>query len=226
MIRLPKGKRVLVFCAHPDDETFGMGASIAEMARNRCKVSCLFLTTSPRAVLGKGTDQEKAGIRIEEAGKACRILGAEPVFMDFRKEELEEPDALERISEFARKLSPDEIFSLPGNDVHPTHRKASWITHKVAEDLGFKGIWLYESWTLIREPNCFHFFGDREMKVKQKAMREYRSQLERQGPTDEAFACLNRFRSVMSREPVRGFGKKHPLPGKYAEAFQLTELPK
>ena len=224
MTELPRDKKILVLCAHPDDDTFGMGASIREMARNGCSVICAYLTTSPRGVLGDMTEEEKARTRIQEAREACEILGAEPVFMDFHKDELDEPETLERIIDIVKKLKPDAIFTLPGNDVHPTHAKTAKLAHMAAKELGLGEVWIYEAWTLIREPNCVYFFGENEMKVKRDAMSKHMSQLERQGPTDEAFACLNRFRAIMVREPIRGFGGKHPELGKYAEAFLVEKL--
>lgn len=219
MLELPRKKRVLIFCAHPDDDTFGMGASIAEMSRNGCKVTCIFLTLSPRAVLGDMPEQEKKDIRIKEAMEACRILGAESVFLDFHKDELEEPGTLEKITDLTSKLRPDIIFLLPGNDVHPTHRLSSHLVQEAVKEGDVNEIWFYETWTLLPEPNSVYFFGEKEMKLKKKAMRKHESQLERGGPTDEAFSCLNRFRSITIREPMMGFGEKHKEFGRYAEVF-------
>ena len=224
MRELPRNKKVLVVCAHPDDDTFCMAASILKMVEGGCDVTCLFLTTSPRAVLGGMPISEKEQIRISEGTAACRVIGAVPEFLNIEKEELESPKAMDVILSRARKHSPDVIFSLPGNDGHPTHRKASRISEHLARELGHEEIWLYESWTLLSSPNVIYFFGEEQMALKKKAMRKHRSQLERQGPTDEAFVCLNRFRAIMIREPLRGFGEKHTEMGRYAEAFEVKKL--
>ena len=76
----------------------------------------------------------------------------------------------------------------------------------------------------MRNPDAIHFFGEDEMTVKKQAMKKHASQLKRQGPTDEAFVCLNRFRAIMIREPIRGFGEKHPELGHYAEVFRVERL--
>jgi LmbE family N-acetylglucosaminyl deacetylase len=224
MIELPKDSRVLVFCAHPDDDTFGMGAAILGMVKNGCRVICAYVTTSPRGVMGNGNEDEKKEVRMNEARKACDVLGAEAAFLDFHKTELDKPVTLERLKGFIARVSPKEIFTLPPDDLHPTHRKVSVLSRKAAAEAGFRKTWTYETWTLIRQPNFYHYFGEKDLKVKMRAMGKHASQLKRQGPTDEAFACLNRFRAIMSREPEKGFALKHDLPGKYAEAFLVDRI--
>ena len=51
-------KKVLIICAHPDDETLGCGASISQFIENKTKVSVL--------ILGEGSSARYAHNQIQQ----------------------------------------------------------------------------------------------------------------------------------------------------------------
>jgi len=111
--------RILVVVAHPDDETNGMGGTIARLSKAGHEVQLVVTTTQNR-----NGDQRKSEIRA-----AARIVGInEPKFLD-------EPDlGLNVTVEVGEKLGalldikPDVVFTLWGIDVHPDHRNTFSLT--------------------------------------------------------------------------------------------------
>lgn len=70
---LARLKSVLAVCAHPDDESFGLGAVIATLADAGADVSLLCFTRGGASTLGDGSDLlETRELELEGAG---RVLG-------------------------------------------------------------------------------------------------------------------------------------------------------
>lgn len=69
--------RFLVVCAHPDDESFGLGAIIAGLAGRGADVDLVCLTRGEHSTLGAGDD---LGLRrAEELACAAKVLGIREV---------------------------------------------------------------------------------------------------------------------------------------------------
>jgi LmbE family N-acetylglucosaminyl deacetylase len=95
------GAGVLVISPHPDDAVLSLGAALAGA---RGTVADVFSreTWSPRAFYARRPELTAATI-LEEERIGCRILGAEPVFLDF-------PDApLRGVSPFSATASDDDL---------------------------------------------------------------------------------------------------------------------
>src|SRR5207302_1885176 len=71
--------KVLVAGAHPDDRESGCGGTIARYTGQGHAVTILYLTRGEAGIAGK-THDEAAAIRTAELEKACKILGAKPIF--------------------------------------------------------------------------------------------------------------------------------------------------
>ena len=71
--RLPAWTRVLVVVAHPDDESFGMGAVLDRFTADGAEVAVLCLTQGEASTLGAADDL--AGVRAAELDGAARALG-------------------------------------------------------------------------------------------------------------------------------------------------------
>lgn len=70
---LPPWHRVLAVVAHPDDESFGLGAVIEAFIDRGAEVSVLCLTEGETSTLGAGVNLAK--MRRDELAKASRELG-------------------------------------------------------------------------------------------------------------------------------------------------------
>ncbi len=86
-------KSLLVAVAHPDDETFGMGGTMAAFAEQGWHVTVVCAT---RGEVGEISDPALAtpealgAVREQELRSACRVLGVEDVrFLDYRDSGME-----------------------------------------------------------------------------------------------------------------------------------------
>ncbi len=123
-------KRLLLLLAHPDDETFGPGGTIARCAAQGADVTLVAATRGEAGMVGDPavTDREHLGeIRAAELASAARVLGARAVvFLGFRDGTLSDTPR-ERIVEAAvreiRRARPHVLvgFGPDGVSRHPDH---------------------------------------------------------------------------------------------------------
>lgn len=119
-------KHLLVAVAHPDDETFGMGGTMARLARDGWGVTIVCAT---RGEVGEISDPSLAtpetlgSVREQELRRACQILGVDDVrFLDYRDSGMEgtpenaDPRALAN----ADPEEATETFASVIRDVHPS----------------------------------------------------------------------------------------------------------
>ncbi len=124
------GKRLLFLLAHPDDETFGPGGTIARYAAEGADVTLVAATRGEAGMLGEPpvTDREHLGeVRAAELARAAKVLGARNVvFLGFRDGTLAATPR-ERILEAAvreiRRARPHVVvgFGPEGVSRHPDH---------------------------------------------------------------------------------------------------------
>lgn len=127
--------------AHPDDETFTCGGILAAAARNGQRVVCITATKGEAGV----QDAERwppiqlAEIRATELGAALDILGVTEHhwlgYSDGECSQVDELEAVTRISEIMREVQPDTIltFGPDGLTGHPDHQAVSrWASAAVS----------------------------------------------------------------------------------------------
>ncbi len=113
----PPGRRWLVLAPHPDDETFGLGATLAQAAERGVAVRVVVLTG--------GEAQGESKRRKAEARAATKALSiTEVAFLDFEDRKL--PQSLGRLTQALREellsFQPEVVFSPHAADLHPDHR--------------------------------------------------------------------------------------------------------
>jgi len=125
MIKDPINKNILVVLAHPDDESFGMGGTLAKYADLGAQVILLCATRGEAGI--KGVRPEKAGqIRELELKQAANNLKIKVFFLDYvdgALSQLDTNDFAERISIWIDAVDPGLIISFGPDGVsgHPDH---------------------------------------------------------------------------------------------------------
>jgi N-acetylglucosamine malate deacetylase 1 len=126
----PKRKlKIVVAGAHPDDPETGCGGTIARLSDAGHEVVALYLTRGERGIEGKSLEQA-ARIRTAEAEKACKILGARPVFAGQIDGDTEVNQR--RYADFRGLLEtepPDVVFTHWPVDTHRDHRACSHLAY-------------------------------------------------------------------------------------------------
>ncbi len=114
--------KVLVISPHMDDETLGMGATIAKHASNRDDVYVCFIA---HRVYIREFDREKNQIEVNHALSAKKILGyKEARFLDLNDERLDASiqDILIPLEKFIEEVDPNLVYSNFYGDNHQDHR--------------------------------------------------------------------------------------------------------
>lgn len=124
-------RKLLVVFAHPDDESMGMGGTLAKYAAQGVEVHYVCATRGERGWFGP--EQQDPGlralgqIRTRELESAVRELGlAGLYFLDYIDGEVDRADpaqAIGRIVSHLRRLRPQVVVTFPpdGNYGHPDH---------------------------------------------------------------------------------------------------------
>jgi LmbE family N-acetylglucosaminyl deacetylase len=147
-----RGKTVLVFTPHPDDDLFGAGGTIARLNRNGNKVYVVLYTNDDKGSYDpEMTSQRMARIRKAEEEAAEGLLGTPKenlIWMGYDDGMLEyapQPKLVEEATAIIRRIRPDVLLSIdPGEWYerwHKTdHRMAAFNTIDAVRAAEF---WLY-----------------------------------------------------------------------------------
>jgi N-acetylglucosamine malate deacetylase 1 len=96
---------ILVIGAHPDDESFGMGASIIKFSKLGYKLGILTLTKGQAGTFGD------VDTRMNELKAAADFLDAELVVLDLEDTKIENTNENRlKVAEIVRKLKPKIVF--------------------------------------------------------------------------------------------------------------------
>lgn len=135
--------RVLAVVAHPDDESFGLGAVVAALVEDGATVEVLCFTHGEGSTLGQAAGSEGGSalgaVRAGELQAAAEVLGVA------RTRLLDRPDGglaevpldvlAEPVTAMAGDFSPDAflVFDDSGITGHPDHKRATAAALAVAE---------------------------------------------------------------------------------------------
>lgn len=124
------GKTVLVFCAHPDDDSFYCAGTLAKLVKNGNKVIMVFYTNGNKGSHDlEMTSERLAKIRKREEEEACEVIGIKPeniIWMGYDDGELEYANPKELCGKTARLIRmyrPDVVISFdPGRFFRQWHK--------------------------------------------------------------------------------------------------------
>lgn len=135
-----KGKTVLFFTPHPDDETFQCGGIMKILADNGNNVQVVIFTNDDKGSLDlEMTSERLARIRRAEEEQACAILGVPKeniTWLGYEDGNLEYADPQRLRGEVSRQMKihrPDAVFTVDPGSKHERwhktdHRMAAFIT--------------------------------------------------------------------------------------------------
>jgi LmbE family N-acetylglucosaminyl deacetylase len=119
-------KNILVICAHPDDEVFGLGGTIAKYSKEGVKVDVIIFSYGEQSHpwLRKHFVIET---RIKEQKAASEILGTRSTtFFGLREgyfqEDAKKRRVQSRLAAIIKKHKPKKIFTHSIDDPHPDHK--------------------------------------------------------------------------------------------------------
>lgn len=123
---ISKNDRILIVAAHPDDETIGMGGSIAKLTQSQVEVSVLFVADG---VTSREIQRESLAERKSSSLLALSKLGTEKVkFLDLPDNRLDSIPRLRIIREIEQAIldfKPTVVFTNSLEDLNVDHRIVS-----------------------------------------------------------------------------------------------------
>ncbi len=128
-------RRVLVLAPHPDDEVFGCGAALADVAARGAEIVVLVLTDGAGGVEDPAERKRIADLRLRESGVALAILGGGKLrTAGFPDRGLwgAEPALREALERTLAETGPDLVFAPSPVEIHPDHRAAAFALVAVA----------------------------------------------------------------------------------------------
>lgn len=135
---LPALERLTAVCAHPDDESFGLGAIIAGFAAAGTRIDLVCLTTGEGSTLG--ADQDLATRRSEELACAARALGIARVTLHHHPDgglaTVDLPRLVNDILDVAEGSEALLTYDEGGITGHPDHRRATEAAVAAGRRLG------------------------------------------------------------------------------------------
>ncbi|MBC8108521.1 MAG: PIG-L family deacetylase [Anaerolineae bacterium] len=206
---LNSAKNVLCLGAHSDDIEIGCGATLLRMIEQNPTVNICWVVFS-------GDEVRRTEAQASAAAYLKPLKGSHIITQNFRDGHF--PVAFAEIKQIfeqvKREFSPDLIFTHTREDRHQDHRVIhdltcnTWRDHAVLEyeipkfdgDLG--------------HPNVFAAIAHSVLRRKVELLNEhFKSQLDKQWFTEEAFVALPRIRGIECNSPT-----------KYAEAFHARKI--
>lgn len=116
--------KILIVCAHPDDETLGMGGTIALHNQMKDEVFVLIVADGESA---RQKNKLKIKTRKKQAQNASKILGIKKIeFLEFPDQKLDIIPLVElskKIEIFVKKWNPDIVYTHFWNDINQDHRQ-------------------------------------------------------------------------------------------------------
>ncbi len=106
----------MVITAHPDDAEVQMGGTIAKLTHQGLKVLIVDLCN------GEPTDYAEPNVRIEQAHRAARILGADRLILDQQDRFIQDTIPLRlALARLIREHQPRWVFGTTEACIHPDH---------------------------------------------------------------------------------------------------------
>lgn len=129
---------LMAVLAHPDDESLGIGGTLAKYASEGVETHLVTATRGERGRFGGAPEKPSPDVvgRVREAElrEAAAVLGVRDVrFLDYRDGDLDRADpreAVERIADHIRRVQPHVVitFGPEGAYGHPDHIAISQLT--------------------------------------------------------------------------------------------------
>lgn len=126
---------LLAIFAHPDDESYRAGGTLARLARRGVRVQLLCATRGEWGI-PRLPPQKAGAIREKELANACQILGiSHPLFLGYEDGKLmtvPEGKAITHLVNLIRDMRPDALLTWPPSGIsgHSDHQIISRWTRK------------------------------------------------------------------------------------------------
>lgn len=131
-------RRLLVIFAHPDDESMGMGGTLAKYAAEGVETYCICASRGEQGWFGPEEQNPGLGalgqLRAKELESAIQELGMKELhflgYIDGEVDQADHAEAMGKIATLIRRIRPQVVVTFPpdGNYGHPDHIAIGQLT--------------------------------------------------------------------------------------------------
>jgi LmbE family N-acetylglucosaminyl deacetylase len=208
-------EKILVFCAHPDDQVFGPGGTLIKYAKEGKEIMIIILSK------GEGShpwlkEEVIREVRQKETEKVDKILGTNTtLYLGLRDnyflKDAKETNIKERIINIIKEFKPNKIFTHTSFDPHPDHKATNKLVLESFDKIKPNSdLYTFDVWNPLNTKGTNHprliIDISKTFKRKVHALKKFKSQ---------KLALLSLLWSVYFRAIYNGL-KNHY---KYAEVF-------
>lgn len=204
-------KDVLVLAPHTDDGELGAGGTIHKLIENGSRVTYIAFSTAAESV-PEGFPKDILKTEVREATQELGISSENLMILDYevRKLSYSRQEILEDLIKLKRSRDFDLVLIPSITDIHQDHS-----TIAMEGIRAFKGtnIFSYELiWNNLKfNTQCFVGLSEKNLKAKQRALQQYKSQGKRNYLSQEFIKSLAVSRGVQ-------------IGVEYAEVFEVVRL--
>ena len=186
-------KTILIIAAHPDDDAFGCGGTIAKLSKNKNKIYAIYFTDGVAARINQKDIKNNIIHRRQNTDDAAKILGIKNcsycLYPDNKLDSIPLLEIVQRIEKEIKIMKPDIIFTHFGNDLNIDHRiihKAVITATRPKPKNKVKKIFLFETlssteWNFSEKNRSFNpnYFIDisKTIDKKIKAIKSYKKEI-------------------------------------------------
>ncbi len=209
-------KIVFIF-AHPDDESFGPGGTIAKLSLDT-DVHVFSLCNGARP-----GNENVSSQRVKSFYEACKLFGATGTIHNVPDLALTAQPTIHKLESIIAQMKPDVVYTHSISDIHQDHRVVAEATmvacrpkpQSTIKELYFCEIPASSDWSFYKvqptfEPNVFVDVGD-FINIKKQALDLYQTETYQ-------YPDARSIESMETRAKFRGT----QIGVNYAEAFQLV----
>ena len=146
-------KSILVCAAHPDDEIFGIGGTIAAYVKKKYNVTVVIFSYGEKGNVWLKQKETKK-IRKNESTEAARIVGTHTLqFLGLKEGHFEEEanaQGLKKVIQIIKRKDPEKIFTHALDDPHPDHAATARVVLNLAKSMRkHYDIYSFDIWTPV-----------------------------------------------------------------------------
>lgn len=123
-----KKRSILAVMAHPDDE-INIAGTLRNHRDHGDRVHLVWVTNGQMTSMLEGTLEEIGEMRIKDAKRSAKIIGAEPRFLNYVDTEVPYPsqEIVLKVIQIIREIRPLIVISNNTFASHPDHRNTGYI---------------------------------------------------------------------------------------------------
>ncbi len=180
-----KKEKILVLCAHNDDQIIGCGGTFVKYVNEGKVVKTVVFSFGESSHPHYKPEIIKKE-RVKEAIESDKVLGgAKITFLGLKdahfKQDIKEKNIKEKIIKIIRKEKPTKIFTHSDDDFHPDHNEVYFLVKELVDEGKIHcDVYLFDVWNVIKLkkrnlPKMVVDISD-TYKTKVKALQEHKTQ--------------------------------------------------